>query len=1156
MHHSNPCAGASSMSRWTVSLSVGTLVLCLAGQVLLAKDYPGLINLDSKTSVTCGRYNYDRASKEFRATATIKNTSSEPIRTPLVLAFSNLPAGVTLRNDGSLPDGTGYADFTDKVPGGILQPGASTDSRVVAFAAPQGVRLSPTMSVWGEPPVGVTASASPTTGPVPLAVVFSATGTGNVVKYEWDFDGDGTYDWQSPTTGNTSHTYATVGTFNATVRVTDNGGWTATHTVPISPLPGLKARPGASPTSGPAPLNVNFTTGGYDPVGTIQIFRWDFDGNGSWDTYDTVARDYTHTYSHSGTYHPALYVQSSTGDTDTNSVTITVSNSPPTAKADVNPSNGAVPLVVQLTGTGTDPDGSIVLYEWDFDGDGTFDWSSTTTGTTSHTYTAEGTYHAVFRVTDNEGAAATATAITTAVRVGPTGSPTATASANPTSGPAPLTVNFDGTATDPDNKIVKYEWDFDNDGTFDWSSTTSAATSHTYTEAGTHVAAFRVTDETGLTGVDYITISVDLTTTLSIENNTVGILGAQAFINYCRLGGVVANASTYYDYYGNYVPANGVDGQSETYWYSEPGDNPSYVPPPDPYPGDTYIEVTFPSPQTVSQINLNGGSWWGYYGITRGRIDLFDAANAVLYSHEIDIGSSYVEILIPETANVTRCRLTALAANMSYEVCTVGEFEVGLAPAQPSGQFANHCLLAGVVANASSVYDGTSYPATNAIDGNPETYWASAYQDTPAYTYTPTPKHGGDTFFEVIFPSPKSVAQVNINGGSYWPNYGITRGRIELFDAADNLLYSQEVDIGSAYAKFKIAEVKNVTRCRLTAIAAYVDSSLPVCSLGELEVGRVPEASSEAQGTNIITSISADTRVSLYINDALGKKIRTLVDNQARTLGTHSDFWDCNDDGGFVANDGLYYAILRYQLEGTWHELDLTHSTGGTRYQFPFGTGADTRDSFQNGYTFSPFNDDFMPMTFRLSKAQEVTAFMGPLWSGSDQDRIRTIVNRQPFPAGKSSIYWDGLDDQGNVAQPPSGDLLITGFWRYDLPDNAMLMTGGTPSITDVNAIDNYYSPFSEKCDANGVGEGITLAFTLSEDVERVELRVYGVTNSALLRTIVVNSLTAGEHSIYWDGKNNNGEYVDIGDYRLGVIAKDAEGNESMLRYTLVRFDY
>ncbi len=183
-------------------------------------------------------------------------------------------------------------------------------------------------------------------------------------------------------------------------------------------------------------------------------------------------------------------------------------NIPPNATADVVPSNGPIPLGVQMTGTGTDSDGSIVLYEWDFEGDGTFDFSSTTSGNTSHTYTTVGAYQAVFRVTDNNGQTATAAVTTTVVRPGPPGSPTATASANPANGNAPLNVNLSGSS--PDSDIVLYEWDFENDGVFDYSSSTTGNTSHTYNNTGTRTASFRVTDSTGLTGIDQILITVEL----------------------------------------------------------------------------------------------------------------------------------------------------------------------------------------------------------------------------------------------------------------------------------------------------------------------------------------------------------------------------------------------------------------------------------------------------------------------------------------------------------------------------------------------------------------------------------------------------------------------------------------------------------------------
>ena len=59
---------------------------------------------------------------------------------------------------------------------------------------------------------------------------------------------------------------------------------------------------------------------------------------------------------------------------------------------------------VQFNGAGTsDDDGVIVLYEWDFDGDGIYELSSEDNGRTTNIYNIEGEYNPTLRVTDNIG---------------------------------------------------------------------------------------------------------------------------------------------------------------------------------------------------------------------------------------------------------------------------------------------------------------------------------------------------------------------------------------------------------------------------------------------------------------------------------------------------------------------------------------------------------------------------------------------------------------------------------------------------------------------------------------------------------------------------------------------------------------------------------
>jgi cytochrome c len=84
--------------------------------------------------------------------------------------------------------------------------------------------------------------------------------------------------------------------------------------------------------------------------------------------------------------------------------------------------------------------------------------------------------------------------------------PVAKLKADKTSGPAPLTVNFDPTGTTDDSPELSWAWDFDGDGTTD--STQAGPVSHTYTTVGRFSAKLSVTDPTGLTGSASVVVNV------------------------------------------------------------------------------------------------------------------------------------------------------------------------------------------------------------------------------------------------------------------------------------------------------------------------------------------------------------------------------------------------------------------------------------------------------------------------------------------------------------------------------------------------------------------------------------------------------------------------------------------------------------------------
>ncbi len=73
--------------------------------------------------------------------------------------------------------------------------------------------------------------------------------------------------------------------------------------------------------------------------------------------------------------------------------------------ADISGINGRGILGFEISFivTAEDPDGEVILFEWDFDGDGIYDWNSTTTGNTTYLYGMDGKFNATLRITDNDG---------------------------------------------------------------------------------------------------------------------------------------------------------------------------------------------------------------------------------------------------------------------------------------------------------------------------------------------------------------------------------------------------------------------------------------------------------------------------------------------------------------------------------------------------------------------------------------------------------------------------------------------------------------------------------------------------------------------------------------------------------------------------------
>jgi PKD repeat protein len=185
--------------------------------------------------------------------------------------------------------------------------------------------------------------------------------------------------------------YGSLGAYNVTGTVVASGGGNQPPIAQVSALP----------TSGFAPLNVQFTgSNSSDPESGLLTYSWNFGDGGT----STLANP-SHQFVKSGVFPVSLTVRDPLGLGSTATLSINVQNTAPIARMTATPTSGSAPLNVSFTSSSTDSDGTIVSSQWSF-GDG-----ATASGTSaSHAYLSAGTYTARLTVTDNSGMTGTTTA--------------------------------------------------------------------------------------------------------------------------------------------------------------------------------------------------------------------------------------------------------------------------------------------------------------------------------------------------------------------------------------------------------------------------------------------------------------------------------------------------------------------------------------------------------------------------------------------------------------------------------------------------------------------------------------------------------------------------------------------------------------------------
>lgn len=466
----------------------------------------------------------DGAGATSSATAAV--TSSAPPTAALTVAPTSgqAPLGVTAdasaSTAGTNPIASYAFDFGD---GTVVGPQTTaTAGHTYAAGGVYSVKVT-VLDTAGNPAtatatvtVGAPAAAlsvNPAAGGAPLTVTASATGSTDpigITSYAFSF-GDGSAAVGPQTTSSASHTYAAGGTYIVVVSVSDSAGAIATTSKTVTvgqPVAALTL----SPSSGPAPLPVTAdASSSTDPV-AISTYTFDF-GDGTV-VGPQAASTATHNYVTGGSFTVRVTVLDVAGASATTTQTVTVGL--PTAVVTASPNAGPAPLTVTANASGSSDPIGVATYTFNF-GDGTPAVGPQATSSATHTYTSTGSFTVTVTVTDSVGGTTSATTgISVAVP------PTAALSATPASGPAPLSVTADASAsTAGTNPIASYTFDF-GDGSAPVGPQASPTAGHLYSSGGHYTITVTVKDTIGVssTATTSVTAVAPPTAAVSVSPGT------------------------------------------------------------------------------------------------------------------------------------------------------------------------------------------------------------------------------------------------------------------------------------------------------------------------------------------------------------------------------------------------------------------------------------------------------------------------------------------------------------------------------------------------------------------------------------------------------------------------------------------------------------
>lgn len=288
----------------------------------------------------------------------------------------------------------------------------------------------------------------------------------------------------------------------------------------------------------------------------------------------------------------------------------------------------------------------------------------------------------------------------------------------------------------------------------------------------------------------------------------------------------------------------------------------------------------------------------------------------------------------------------------------------------------------------------------------------------------------------------------------------------------------------------------------------------------------------DGQEAEIQFTLSTGAYVTITIYDEDRDEVRVLTEDRYFTEGEHSVDWDGEDKYGDIVYDNEYTYSVRAEMD------DDSDKDGGT---IIVNRGYDNSDNdisaprLTRVYAAKEDYDPALENNYIVFTLTEEADVKGNIYD-SRKLKIYEFIDEDDLQPGTYKVKIDAaeVEDQQNQlhyslqASNSRGDDEETGVINYEEESNDYTRK---PNILGDLVKEHPYTP--------GVDQ-LPISFKLDRDADlTVEIR----DGDFVVRTVTENTpLSAGSHTIYWDGRDKFGDLASDGIYQYKLIAANFEG--------------